>query len=687
MTAVAASVPSVDAAPVPSPFAVRVVHSAPDLVPVALAGFALPAMLLLLAGRFSPGWVLPLGAAGTGLAVVGYGPGERNVDRRALAHTLLAIGFVAAWLAVNSFFSAENVFAHRDPATYNLAARWLMDHSELRIAVHPELFGSPAGGSGGSAGFGLSTATELYAQGNHLLPAVLAATGWLFGTGALLRANVAIGALALLAFFGLARRVVGGPLALLAMTVFAVSMPLIFVSRDTYSEPLALLFLVGGLGLLHRAVDSGRVRDFALAGFVVSMSAPARIDSDVSLLAVVVTAAAFPLFASRATRRVATMRALALVGGAIGPTLIGWLDVTQLSYGYYRDERHHIMPIFYVGYGLLVLLPLLVLLSWHPGVRRRLGSPDLGRRATRWTGVLIGAGFVFLASRPLWMVAHGHYNQTVVDLQRQAGETVDGARTYDEQTVHWLAQYLGWPVVILGSVGYFLLVRRCLRTRSVAAIGTITVGVAMSLLYLWGSQITPDQPWAMRRYVPIVLPVLIIAATYTVRVLLRRAVPVIRVFAVVLAVAAVVVPAAVSAPMAGAREEVPQLVQVDRICAQVGPRGAVLEVDASAQTSYGQTIRSYCNVPSLGLLAAQPAQLAEVRTAVASHQRVLYLLSTDVTKIRFVDGMQPSAPFSAVRTTRWPSVLHHPPSGVAYEQVVVYLATVREDGLAEPVMP
>ena len=34
----------------------------------------------------------------------------------------------------------------------------------------------------------------------------------------------------------------------------------------------------------------------------------------------------------------------------------------------------------------------------------------------------------------------------------------------------------------------------------------------MSALYLWNAQIAPDQPWAMRRYVPVVLPLLLVLA-------------------------------------------------------------------------------------------------------------------------------------------------------------------------------
>lgn len=684
MTAVAPATAAVEARAARSRLRARLVGSAPDLVTSAVAGFALPAMALLLAGYFSPVWVLPAGIAGAAVAVAVCGAGPDHVDPQTVRYTLVAIGVALAWCVGNSFFSAENLFAHRDPATYNLAGRWLMDHASLHIPTRPEVFGWPAGGFGFSAGFSRSAPAELYAQGNHLLPALLAVTGWLFGTTALLKANVTFGALALLAFFGLARRMVDPPLALVAMVAFAVSMPLIFVSRDTYSEPLALLFLVGGLGLLHRAVISWRVRDFALAGFVLGTSAMARIDSDVSLLAVLATAAAFPIFATRTARRPAALRALALVAGIAVPVLVGWLDVSRLSYGYYRDERQHILPIFYAGYALLIVLPLVVVASWHPALRRMLRTPHLTRWATITAAVVIGGAAVFLASRPLWTVTHARYNLTVADLQRRSGDAVDGTRSYDERTVHWLAQYLGWPLVILGVIGYILLVRRCVRTKSLATIGTITVGLATSVLYLWASKITPDQPWAMRRYVPVVLPVLIIAAAYTICVLLRRPAVSIRIAAALLAGAIIAIPALVTAPMATAREEVPQLVQVQRICAAVGSRGAVLEVDPPAQTSYAQTIRSYCNVPSYALIDAQPEQLAKVRAAVADHQRVLYLLSTDPTKIHFA-GAPPAAPFSEVTTTRWPSVLHGPPTAVDHEHVAVYLATVRADGQAEAV--
>ena len=131
-----------------------------------------------------------------------------------------------------------------------------------------------------------------------------------------------------------------------------------------------------------------------------------------------------------------------------------------------------------------LILPPVVLISWQPRVRQWLHSPELPRRAGYVAGGLIAVGFVVLASRPLWMVDHQNHNNDLAALQRKAGDTVDIARSYNEQTVHRLAQYYGWPVVVLGAIGYILLVRRCLRTRTLAPLAMITVGPSAGMIPL-----------------------------------------------------------------------------------------------------------------------------------------------------------------------------------------------------------
>ncbi len=661
----------------------RFVLGAPELVAAGVAGFGVAPMVLLLAGHFTAPLVLPLGVAGAAAAMVVCGAPARPADRRAVALTLVAIGIALGWFVANAFYSAQDVFAHRDPATYGLTARWLMQHGSLPVPTHPEIFGAPGGYVDTSAGFGANGFGSVYSQGNHLLPALLAPAGWVFGTAGMLKANVAIGALALLAFFGLARRVVGEASALVAMCALAVSIPMIFVSRDTYSEPLALLLLIGGLGLLHRAVASGRIADFALAGFVAGSAAMARIDSDVSLLALIVAGAVLLAVAAPAQRRMRAWQVGALLGAALSMTLLGWADVTRLSSGYYRDERHQILPIGWMAVALALLGGVVVVIVWRPGLYRRLRASVVRTHVYRWAGVAVFAGVGLLVSRPLWLVTHGKPNPSLAGIQAQLGLAVDGTRTYNEHTVNWLAMYYGWPAVGLAVIGYVVLLRRLILRREYALVGVLAMGAAMSALYLWSAEITPDQPWAIRRYVPVVIPVLLVAAAATLRELWRRRSRLLRAIAVAGGAAVLVVPLLVTLPVAGLREEVPQLSQVRAICAATGPDGALVAVDGSAQVSYLQTIRSYCDVPAIGLVDAAPAQLATVRAAVAAHGRTLYVLSTDAAAMHFVGAAPP--PFSTVTTSRWPSVIDTSPRHASAETVTVYLGTVRPDGLSQPV--
>ena len=80
----------------------------------------------------------------------------------------------AGWFAYNVRYTAQDVYATRDPATYTITGRWLVDHPSLQIHTHPEIFGSPAARRGGQRCRSRRSAPgTLNAQGNHLLPAVL----------------------------------------------------------------------------------------------------------------------------------------------------------------------------------------------------------------------------------------------------------------------------------------------------------------------------------------------------------------------------------------------------------------------------------------------------------------------------------------------------------------------------------
>jgi hypothetical protein len=151
---------------------------------------------------------------------------------------------------------------------------------------------------------------------------------------------------------------------------------------------------------------------------------------------------------------------------------------------------------------------------------------------------------------------------------------------------------------------------------------------------------------------------------------------------IVACVAVLVIPWLVTRPVSELREEAPQAAAVRALCAAVPPDGAVLVVDESLRWGYLQTIRSYCEVPTLALVGASPRQVADAAHAVSGHGRTLYVVAANPSQLTF-DGPVPPAFFTAV-FTRWPSTLEMAPTEPIEQTVRVYLGRAEADGRVVP---
>ncbi len=307
-----------------------------------------------------------------------------------------ALGCIV-WAIVNCAYSAEDLYAHRDPTTYNLAGA-LVDGSPesedrhaaraVRVAGRVTSASRPA-----SAMPRPGTCTR---RATTCCPSCWPRAGKIFGVSGLLKANVVFAAVGLFVLFGLARRVVGPIWALVVMAALAVSLPLLYVARDTLSEPLALLFLLGGLLLLHGAIESGRTRDFALAGRgrrVCGHGAHRclrRPDRD------------------RWRRGRAADRHRPSgdsLGGGPGRgrwlcrSWLGWADVAWLSNGYYHDERTHILLQIAALVLVAVIGSVVVVVAWRPSIHALAGLAA-GALPGRDRGVVAARGRVRVPGQP-----------------------------------------------------------------------------------------------------------------------------------------------------------------------------------------------------------------------------------------------------------------------------------------------
>jgi dolichyl-phosphate-mannose-protein mannosyltransferase len=691
--------------PVPLTQAARWRACLPEALPVAVAGFGVPAMVLLQLGWFAAPLVLVLGLAGAAAAVWLLGP-ERLVSYRfgSSRWTLAALLLAAAFAVLNAPLATQNLYAERDPSTYLATGQWLAHHGSLPVPVDSEVFEGPTsdGGTtsdvyGYSAGFGNDIFKIGYvaAQGNHLLPAMLAVVGWSAGERYMVMLNCLFGAIALLALFGLARRLAGDGFAFAATAALAVSMPMLEFSRDSYTEPLALLLLFGGLSVLWRAVESGRVAEFGLAGLTAGSCAMARIDGVLPMLAFVAVGYCYLARARAGQRREALVRVGTLFAGLTVPVLLGYVDVSRLSSAYYMSRRHEIVSSLKDVVAVVALgVPLVAVVWLVPRVRALITGrwrPRVAVLAAAGVPVLMGL-FVL---RPLWEVGHERpdpgqpCNTLVLSLQQKLGEPVTPCRTYDEYTVHWIAWYFGWPTIALATLGLALLVRRVIRDADLRLLGLVAMTSAMCLVYLRQSRITPDQVWAMRRYLPVVLPGLLAAAATMLAWLAARPWRYARQVAAGLAVLAVAVPAFITHPLERVRQDGGELDAIRTLCDRAGPSGAVLAVGDSTAARYLQTIRSTCGIPAAGLqldddvalrppMATVRADLARVRQTVRAHGRTLLVISQRPDMLPWTGGTP--SPLYAHRMQRWEQRLMEVPQQPVDVTLTLYVADVLPDG-------
>lgn len=598
---------------------------APLTLPALAAGWLLAGLPLLLAGVYRPLPATLLGvpvAAAFGWLVLRRCP---RLDGPAWAGWL-TLAVVAAFVVLAWGWSSEHVVLRRDAGSYGLYAQWLTGSGRLPIPADAAVFGPGSGTAGGSISF---ASPGFYGAGGSVVPQfmpgapmLLAVAGWLGGLGGILHADALLGGAALLAVAGLTARVAGPRWAPFATLGTGLAYPVLHAARSPYSEPLALLLLFGGLALLaERRLD-------LLGGLLAGLATVARVDAPADLLLLVPYAVlAAPLAGA----------GLALgVGVGLGAGVV-------LSRPYVGSLGSELLQI---AAGAVLLAGLALAARRRPGwgrnVRRLL--PGLAAGA-----VLAAVGL--LAVRPLVQTVRRPNTASgmIGALQQRQGLARDPTRTYDEHSLHWVAWWLGWPVVILAVAGLAVLVRQRLRGLPARSHGAgydpaplLLVVCGAALIVLWKPSITPDHPWADRRLVPVVLPGLVVcAACLLARLpgwltdLAPRALPGRRAGqGVGLLGALVLVPVGLAtAPLIGTATERGEVAAVRQLCARLGPQAAVVVTGSRGRNELPQAVRGICGVPVAVVDEQQlVAVLPGIRTAVgpSGHRLAVVAMSPDV---------------------------------------------------------
>lgn len=681
--------PAAESAPdePPRSWIARAVVAVPDVILLPLLWLSVVTSATIILHAFTPWLVIPVTVAAS-VATWRWRP-RFEVTRATARSSAVALIGIAVWLVGNIPFASSWLYVSQDPGFITLQGVWLSRHASpsLPAAQAAHIVAQIPHASGSTGSFTLF-GDQLLIQGAKLVPGLLAIGGWVGGIHGVLVGNLVIGAIALLAVFALARRMAGPIWSVVATASLAVSMPFLVFTRGAYTEPAVLALTFGGLLLLLTAMKSGRWTQFLAGGALIGAGGLARIDGGAVVIGMTI-GLAFVVAGARddARRRSLRIGYFAATGAALVLTALGWLDL-RLDSPQYLNALASQWHALFAGLAATFVVGAVIGLK-HPWQWLR---TFLARHARILGWALAGAVLIIavvLISRPLWYVGHGVPNPIVSGLQAERGLPVDPTRTYDEQSVNWLAMYFSWIIVIGGFVGIAFALRRSVVKREANVLVTICTIAVPSLLYLWTVANTPEQLWVMRRYLPVTMPGLLLFAAWltyvcigwlgrnltTVRLWVRRG-------AVVAAAAGFIFPLYTDSRtyLTAVTQYGGQLTQVRQICQAVDGRPVVLIDDGA----WFPTVRTMCGVQAFETLGdTSTDQLKQILTAFGGQSPVV--MTFVPSQMPWVDK-QPAPTVNDIIWTWHPSLNERPQRADVGRQTI-WLGTIDETGHVVPIPP
>ena len=597
--------------------------------------FLLTSFPLLLIGYFKPVPVIVLWLALTAL-VVPYawrrvpsvtgapdwgtaGQGRANPTPRWVLWSLVAIS--VAFGVFQAVYHSQFVVDQLDAASYMNFATWISKHGSLPIPTDAAAFGNAPGVTFNSAAFyngaPYHTGNSIVPQFMAGLPMVLSLGFWAGGARLALFLAPVLGALGVFTFGGLVARLVGPRWAPFAALAIAIGIPEAYVSRNTYSETLAQILLLGALSLWidsQRAdrgkQDAGRWRGHwrshgrsashvlaALTGLLFGITLLVRIDGPADVLFVVPYGG---LLVLRRQRQV-----IALVAGMLAGLLYGAVDALFLTRPYLQTNASSVE--YMVAAFVLFTAATVVAVRW---LRRR-GS-ELRDPPSPWLVRVV-------AALPFAVIA--------VFVARPYLERNWNALQYAPLSLHWIYWYTGFAAIAFAVIAAAMLGRRCVK-------GEAPVWVLPLLTFAWAivwfllrPAITPHQPYASRRLVPTVLPGVILLAVWLSAWLARRSrvvhlvsVPGYlkrspRAFVIACCAGAIFLPPMIgnfglslsgSDGLALQRAYVGEVAAVEKVCQAIPPHSSVLIADFMLNYQWAENIRGTCGVPVAAVQTVVP---------------------------------------------------------------------------------
>lgn len=484
-------------------------------IPILVGIFSIGLVILLLLDQFRDlyifGLVLPLSIAIWLLFLRKvFVTREKLTLERNIANIFI-LSLILIWTGYNSFFNAQHIVTNRDPATYTVASKWLIDNPSVKIPMVTDYEGEVTGVVSSSAGFAASRIHkgEINAQGLHVLPALIASAGKIVGTSVSLKFNVVIGATALMAVFAVAKLVARPFWSALSVTALSLSMPFLYFSRDIYTEPLTTTVGFAGLFMLaYLAKNIDKLKNIGfvwlISGAVLGVAGLVRADGILFGIAPIIFFG-FLMLTSYSKKISELFKSMIWYFiGLFGVYVLAWLDLSQLSSHYYHDIRYLIEQQAMILSGIAFVF---IVLIWLQSKRDFYSNLiDNHFKALKFAVISIPtAAMTFLLSRPLWQE---NYSVKRVRIDGDLVRVGSLGRSFPEYAAFWPIIYLSPMLAISALVGWIAAVLAALKDKKNSAFMlplAITV-LLISLAYFYKPGISSDQIWASRRHLTVAMP-------------------------------------------------------------------------------------------------------------------------------------------------------------------------------------
>ena len=310
------------------------------------------------------------------------------------------------------------------------------------------------------------------------------------------------GLLGIAAVYFATRRLFNRPVAILAALFLALTPTQIFFSRYPTAEPLTLVFLFSGFLAYQHLYDEAQCSRWwgVFAGSTLGCALLTRIDLPLMVILVLLILGLIRIFGqwNKQWRTFAWVFLIFLSGSLSFGYFWGWIYIFN-TYGvilkYYEWILVGTLIIFFLiasGFGLVVWV------RKYPALRSNFRFASL-----KWlVGILILSLSLYayffrpIFNPPIYDTGPGNILMPQLD------------------SLNWVR--LGWYLtplgLILSTLGLFFIILKEDLTRLVFF---LSVGVLTIIQYTFKSLITPYHIYAMRRFFPLVIPVLIIFAAFS----------------------------------------------------------------------------------------------------------------------------------------------------------------------------